>query len=106
MFKTKRDPDGSTQYKVRLVHKGYEQMDYSETYTLVGKLTTFRLLITLTTCNNWRIDQLDIFMAFLNPEVDDDTLFMELQGGWLDEIQISDVQLRKALYGLNQVPHL
>jgi hypothetical protein len=41
VFKTKRNPDGSTRYKARLVIKGYEQMDYGETYAPVGKLTTF-----------------------------------------------------------------
>ena len=30
-----------------LVFKGYEQMDYGETYAPVGKLTMFRLLITI-----------------------------------------------------------
>ena len=41
VFKTKRNPDGSTRYKARLVIKGYEKMDYGETYAPVGKLTTF-----------------------------------------------------------------
>jgi hypothetical protein len=44
VFKTKRTSDGSTQYKTRLVIKGYEPMDYGETYAPIGKLTTFRLL--------------------------------------------------------------
>ena len=49
-----------------------------ETYAPVGKLTTFRLQISLAARNNWRIDHLDTVTAFLNPDVDDDTLFMEL----------------------------
>jgi len=51
-------------------------------------------------------------MAFLNPDVDDETLFMELPEGWpehgpnggSDEVTV--VRLRKALYGLKPVPHL
>jgi hypothetical protein len=81
VFKTKRNPDGSTRYKARLVIKGYEQMDYGETYAPVGKLTTFRLLISLAARYHWRIDHLDVVTAFLNPDVDDDTLFMELPEG-------------------------
>jgi len=46
-FKTTRNPDGSTQYNARLVIKGYEQMNYGETYAPVGQLTTFRLLISI-----------------------------------------------------------
>jgi len=82
VFKTKRNPDGSTRYKARLVIKGYEQMDYGETYAPVGKLTTFRLLISLATRNNWKIDHLNVVTAFLNPNVDDDTLFIQLPEGW------------------------
>jgi hypothetical protein len=44
------------------------------------KLTTFRLLISLATRNNWKVDHLNLDTAFLNPDVDEDTLFMELPG--------------------------
>jgi len=36
-FKTKRNPDGSTQYKARLVIKGYEQPNIGETYAPILK---------------------------------------------------------------------
>jgi hypothetical protein len=50
VFKTKRNPDGSTRFKARLVIKGYEQrrgQDFDETYAPVGKLTTLRYLLGL-----------------------------------------------------------
>jgi len=108
VFKTKRKPDGSTRYKARLVIKGYEQMDYGETYAPVGKLTTFQLLISLAARKKWKIDHLDVVMAFLNPDVDDDTLFMELPEGWPEHgpEEVTVVRLRKPLYGLKQAPHL
>jgi len=53
-------------------------MDCGELYAPIGELTTFRLLICLAACYNWRLDHLDVITAFLNPYVDDDTLFMEL----------------------------
>jgi len=46
VYKTKHNPDGSIRYKARLVIKGYEQTDFGETYAPVGKLTTFRYLIS------------------------------------------------------------
>ena len=46
VYKTKHNPDGSVRYKARLVIKGYEQTDFGETYASVGKLTTFRYLIS------------------------------------------------------------
>jgi len=118
VFKTKRNPDGSTRYKARLGIKGYEQMDYGETYAPVGKLTTFRLLISIAAQNNWNIDHLDVVTAFLNPDINDDALLMELPEGWPhieglmddcpegEDSRVRVVQLRKALYGLKQAPHL
>jgi hypothetical protein len=47
VYKTKYNPDRSTWYKGDLVKKGYEQTDFGETYAPVGKLTTFRYLISL-----------------------------------------------------------
>jgi hypothetical protein len=104
VFKTKRNPDGSTRYKARLVIEGYEQTDYGETYAPVGKLTTFRLLISLAAREGWIIDHLDVVTAFLNPEVDDNTLHMVLPEGWPFAGRI--VRPNKALYGLKQAPRL
>jgi len=77
-------------------------MDYGETYAPVGKLTTFRLLFSLAIHYNWKIDHLDVVTAFLNPDVDDDTLFMELSKYWLEDRpeEITVVRLRKAVYAL------
>jgi len=51
VFKTNRNPDGSTQYNARLGIKAYEQMDYGETYAPFSKLTIFRLLIRFAAQN-------------------------------------------------------
>ena len=115
VFKTKRNPNGSTQYKARLVIKGYEQTDFSETYAPVGKLTTFRYLISLVRRCGWNIDHLDVVTAFLNPDVDDDDIYMVLPEGWPagnEDMRMYAhplpiiVRLRKALYGLKQAPWL
>jgi hypothetical protein len=104
VFKTKRNPDGSTRYKARLVIKGYEQTDFGETYAPVGKLTTFRYLISLVGRCGWNIDHRDVVTAFLNPEVDDDDINMVLPEGWPEGLDTHAppiiVRLRKALYGL------
>jgi hypothetical protein len=86
------------------VIEGYEQTDYGETYAPVGKLTTFRLLISLAAREGWIIDHLDVVTAFLNPEVDDNTLHMVLPEGWPFAGRI--VRPNKALYGLKQAPRL
>jgi hypothetical protein len=74
------------------------------TYAPVGKLTTFRLLISLAVRDGWSIDYLDVVTVCLNPEVDDDTIYMELPEGW--PFAGSIVRLNKAPYGLKQAPRL
>jgi hypothetical protein len=51
---------------------------------------------------------LDIVTAFLNPEVDEDSIYMALLEGWQKGIHIPTiiVRLKKALYGLKQAPRL
>jgi len=66
VYKTKHNLDGSTSYKARLVIQGYEQMDFGDTYTPVGPLTTFRYLISLIGRYGWNIDHLDVVTAFLH----------------------------------------
>jgi len=80
VYKTKHNPDGSTRYKARLVIKRYEQTDFGETYAPVGKLTTFRYLISLIGKygTGWIMDHLHVVTAFLNPEIDDDDIYMTL----------------------------
>jgi hypothetical protein len=40
VYKTKRNPDESTQYKARLVIQEYENKDFGDTCAAVGKLNT------------------------------------------------------------------
>jgi len=108
VYKTKHNPDGTIRYEPRLVIEGYEQTDFGETYAPVGKLTTFRYLISLVGKYRWNIDHLDVVTAFLNPEVDDDDIYMTLPEGWLEGLNTPTiiVRLKTALYGLKQAPRL
>jgi len=108
VYKTKRNPDGSTQYKAQLVIKWYEQTDFGETYAPVGKLTTFRYLISLIGRYGWNMDHLDVVTAFLNTEVEDGDIYMTLPEGWPEGSNAPTivVRLRKDLYGLTQAPWL
>jgi len=108
VYKTTHNPDGSTRDKARLVIKGYEQMDFGETYVPIGKLTTFRYLISPIGRYGWNMDHLDVVTAFLNPEIDDDDIYMTLLEGWSEGLNAHKiiVRLRKALYGLEQAPRL
>jgi hypothetical protein len=54
------------------------------------------------------MDHLDVVTAFLNPEIDDNDIYMTLPEGWPEGPKAPKiiVRLRKALYGLKQAPRL
>jgi len=108
VYKTKHNPDGSIWYKARLVITGYEQMDFGGTDAPIGKLTTIRYLISLIGRYGWNMDDLDGVPAFLNPEIDDDDIYMTLPEGWPEGLNAPKiiVRPRKALYGLKQARQL
>ena len=70
VYKTKLNVDGSiNKNKARIVVKGYAQVfgvDYLETFSLVARLDTIRLLLVVAAQKNWRVYQLDVKSTFLN----------------------------------------
>lgn len=64
IFKKKIRPDGSIdKYKARVVVKEYKQtegVDYFDTYTLVSRKTSIRLIIVFATLFDLEIRQMDI----------------------------------------------
>ena len=91
-------------------------MDYGETYAPVGKLTMFQLLTSIAARNKCNIDHLVVVTAFLNPDINDDTLLMQLAERWPESLMdncpeeehsgVRVVRLQTALDGLKQAPHL
>ena len=65
----KVNPDGSVaRLKAQLVGKGYAQsygVDYSNTFSLIAKMTSIRLFISLVATHNWDLHQLDIKNVFM-----------------------------------------
>jgi len=73
VFLLKRKADGSIdRYRTRLIAKGFHQqpvIDYGETYSLVIKPTTVRIVLSLALSNGWPIHQIDIHNAFLHGDI-------------------------------------
>lgn len=56
-------------YKARLVAKGYSQrqgIDYDGVFSLVARLETITLIISLAAQNEWKIHKIYVKSAFLN----------------------------------------
>jgi len=71
-------------------------------YAPVGMLTTFQYLISLIGRYVWNMDHLDVVTALLNPEMNDNDIYMTLPDGGPEGLNAPKiiVRLRKALYGL------
>jgi len=52
------------------------EWDYQDTFSLVAKLTSVRILVSLAATHHWLLHQLDIKNAFLNG-VFDEEVYME-----------------------------
>lgn len=83
-FTIKIHADGSIdRFKARLVAKGFNQrpgVDYNETFSLVIKLATIRLVLSTSVSKHWHIRQFDVNHAFLQGKLDDEVYMMQLPG--------------------------
>jgi hypothetical protein len=107
-FRNKKDENGVvTKNKVRLVAKGYTQvegLDFVETYAPVARLEAIRILLAFAALHNFRLHQMDVKSAFLNGLISE-KVYVEQPSGFEDPQFPNHVyKLHKALYGLMQAP--
>ena len=84
-FKRKLKANGSIdKYKARLVGKGFKQkdLDFFNTYSLVTRITSIRVLIAIIALHNPKIHQMDAKTTFLNGELKKET-YMEQPKGFI-----------------------
>jgi hypothetical protein len=107
VFKTKTNELGEvTQHKARITPRGFQQKpgsDYFEVFARTGMYKSMRLNISLAAKWDHELDQLDVPVAFLNADVEEE-IYMEVPEGYRDGKEHLVCMLNKALYGLKQSP--
>nr|GEY37769.1 copia protein [Tanacetum cinerariifolium] len=93
--------------KARLVSQGYNQqdgIDYDETYALVARLVSIRILLTYACALDFKQFQIDVKSAFLNSFISKEVYVVQ-PSRFIDFEKSNHVyKLKKALYGLKQAP--
>jgi hypothetical protein len=107
-IRIKRCADGTIdRYKARLVAKGFRQrcgLDYEETFSLVVKAATIRVVLAIFVSRGWSLRQLDVKNAFLHGVLEEE-VYMKQPPGFEDSTNPQHIcRLDKALYGLKQAP--
>nr|GEV17936.1 retrovirus-related Pol polyprotein from transposon TNT 1-94 [Tanacetum cinerariifolium] len=108
VFRNKLDENGIvSRNKARLVAQGYNQqegIDYDETYALVAKLESIRILFAYACALDFKLFQMDVKSAFLNGFINEE-VYVAQPPGFIDFEKPDHVtKLKKALYGLKQAP--
>ncbi|GKD26216.1 zinc finger, CCHC-type containing protein [Tanacetum coccineum] len=108
IFKRKMKVDGTIdKFKARLVIQGFRQkegIDYFDTYALVARITTNRLLLALVVIHNLVIHQMDVKTTFLNGDLDEEVYVKQPEGFVMPGNERKVCKLVKSLYGLKQAP--
>lgn len=108
VYKLKRNSDGEVvKYKARLVAKGYVQkqgVDYDEVFAPVARLDTIRLILALAANRGWEVHHLDVKIAFLNGDLEEEVYVAQPEGYVEKGKERMVLKLSKALYGLRQAP--
>ena len=106
IFRNKTDKEGNViRNKACLVAQGYSKMegvDYDETFALVTRMKSIRILLVLACHLKFKFYQMDVKTAFLNGLLKED-VYMAQPKGFIDP-HFSDyvLYLKKALYELKQ----
>ncbi|MCO5593431.1 hypothetical protein L7F22_047445 [Adiantum nelumboides] len=107
ILRYKLKSDGSIdRYKARLVARGFSQkpsLDYSETFSLVLSMTSFRVIVALAAHYQFHLHQVNIKTAFLHGDLDEE-LYLQQPPHYEDSTSPHYVCLHKAIYGLKQSP--
>jgi hypothetical protein len=108
VYKIKHAVDRSMdKYKARFVAIGFSQKegeDYEETFSPIARYTSIRAIMSLAASMGWSLHQMDVKIAFLNGEIEEEVYIEQPQGFEVHSKDTHVCRLKKYLYGLKQAP--
>jgi hypothetical protein len=108
VFCNKQDEHGVvTRNKARLVANGYSQvkgLDFGETFALVARLESIRMLLAYTTHHGFKLYQIDVKSTFLNGPIKEEVYVKQPPGFECEGYANYVYKLHKTLYELKQAP--
>ncbi|GJX75815.1 zinc finger, CCHC-type containing protein, partial [Tanacetum coccineum] len=91
-----------TMIPIHLMKALNKSQGYFDTYALVARMSTIRLLIAMALIHNPIIHQMDVKTAFLNGDLDEEVYMNQPQGFIMPGNENKVCKLIKSLYGLKQ----
>ena len=107
VYALKSDIDGSDNYKVRFIAKGYSQKpatDYEVTFSPTADMTSVRVIMQKAAQEDLILHQMDVKTAYLHAPIDCE-LYIEQPEGYEKKSETGEklvCKLKKSLYGLKQ----
>ena len=91
--------------KQGLVGKGYihiPNIDFNDVFSPVVKHSSIRILLSIVAMHNYELEQLDVKIAFLHGELEEDIYMDQPEGFVVPRKENLVCRLKKSLYGLKQ----
>ena len=92
-------------FKAKLVAKGYTQkegVNYEETFSPLAMLKSIHILLSIVSCLNYEIWQIDVKTTFLNGYLEESIYMMQPEGFMAKGQQQKVCKLLRSIYGLKQ----
>ena len=83
--------------------KGFSQVqgiDYNETFALVAKMDSIKLVLAIATSKQWEVHHMDVNNSFIRGDINEEIYMQQPQGFATNPSLVC--RLRKSLYGLKQ----
>jgi hypothetical protein len=110
VFKKKLNEEGKVEkYKAQIVTKGYSQVEgvvFGEIFSLVAKLTSIKILLSIFVAFYFKVEQMDVKTSFLHGDLEEE-IYMKQPKGFDVKVKKEMVcNLKKSMYGLKQSPRM